>query len=65
MIAYANPAFDTIAAMRKRQRDPEAALGDGYGLIRFNKRTRKTTFECWPRYADVSQGDRPSILAGQ
>ncbi len=58
MIAYANPKFDTIAAMRKSQRDPTALLGDGYGLIRFNKPTRRTTFECWPRYADSSQGDQ-------
>jgi hypothetical protein len=33
-------------------------LGDGYGLIRFNKKTRETTFECWPRYCDVSEGDQ-------
>ena len=32
-------------------------LGDGYGLVRFNKKTRVTTFECWPRYADMSKGD--------
>ena len=57
MIAYANPAFDSMPEMRKSQRDPKAILGDGYGLIRFNKRTGETTFECWPRYADVSQGD--------
>jgi hypothetical protein len=24
--------------------------GDGYGLVRFNKATRKITFECWPRF---------------
>ena len=58
MIAYANPEFDKIAVMRKNQRDPKAMLGDGYGLIRFNKKTRETTFECWPRYADISEGDR-------
>ncbi len=57
MIAYANPRFDQIAVMRKNQRDPIAMLGDGYGLIRFNKRTRETIFECWPRYADVGEGD--------
>jgi hypothetical protein len=58
MIAYANPKFDTIAEMRKSQRDPTAMLGDGYGLVRFNKPTRRTTFECWPRYADIAQGDQ-------
>jgi hypothetical protein len=58
MIAYANPEFDKIAVMRKNQRDPNAMLGDGYGLARFDKKARQTTFECWPRYAEVSQGDR-------
>ena len=57
MIAYANPAFDKIGVMKQNQRNPEALLGDGYGLIRFNKRTRQTTFECWPRYADLAEGD--------
>lgn len=57
MIAYANPRFDNIRDMRKQQRDPQAVLADGYGLVRFNKRTRETTFECWPRYADLSEGD--------
>jgi hypothetical protein len=57
MFAYANPAFDKIREMAKQQRNPEAFLGDGYGLVRFNKKTRETTFECWPRYADVSKGD--------
>ena len=57
MFAYANPAFSKMKEMRKNQRDPKAMLGDGYGLIRFNKRSHETTFECWPRYCDLSQGD--------
>jgi hypothetical protein len=57
MIAYANPQFGNIRTMREKQRDPSADLGDGYGLIRFNKPERTITFECWPRYADVAQGD--------
>ncbi|MCP5520260.1 MAG: hypothetical protein H7A46_01775 [Verrucomicrobiales bacterium] len=57
MIAYANPAFDKIGEMKQNQRNPEALLGDGYGLVKFNKRTRQTTFECWPRYADLADGD--------
>lgn len=57
MIAYANPSFDRIQDARQQQRNPEVNLGDGYGLIRFNKRTRQITFECWPRYADLSRGD--------
>jgi len=47
MLAYANPA--DIRDERQR--------GDGYGLVRFNKRTRQVTFECWPRFADAGQGD--------
>lgn len=57
MIAYANPEFGDIRTLRSKQRDPEVNLGDGYGLIRFNKRTRAITFECWPRYADLNRGD--------
>jgi alkaline phosphatase D len=26
--------------------------GPGYGIVRFNKTDRTTTFECWPLYAD-------------
>ena len=37
-----------MKVMRQKQRDPEAFLGDGYGLVRFNKKTHDTTFECWP-----------------
>jgi hypothetical protein len=57
MIAYANPGFDNIKVMKENQRNPEALLGDGYGLIRFDKKTRRTTFECWPRYANLDEGD--------
>lgn len=57
MIAYANPAFGTMPQLKQNQRNPEALLGDGYGLVRFNKRTREIRFECWPRYADLAQGD--------
>ena len=57
MIAYANPAFADGKALAAHQRDTDAMLGDGYGLIRFDKKTRETTFECWPRYANLSDGD--------
>jgi len=57
MFAYANPTFDTIQAMAASRRDPKAMLGDGYGLIRFEKKTGRTIFECWPRYANLAQGD--------
>lgn len=57
MLAYANPEFDRLQDMKAKQRDPKAHLADGYGLIRFRKSTRTIRFECWPRYADLSQGD--------
>jgi len=41
MMAYVNPESDS--------------KGGGYGLIRFNKKEKTTTFECWPRYADVTK----------
>ncbi len=45
MMAYANP--DDLRDETKR--------ADGYGLVRFNKRTGGVTFECWPRF---SQGEQ-------
>ena len=46
MLAYANPP--DIADERQR--------ADGYGLVRFDKHTRRITFECWPRFSDVTNG---------
>jgi hypothetical protein len=43
MIAYVNPESNS--------------KGSGYGLIRFNKKNKTTTFECWPRYVDVKKTD--------
>jgi hypothetical protein len=48
MLAYANPTD----IQDERQR------GDGYGLVRFDKRTRRITFECWPRFANAIDGDK-------
>ena len=41
MHAYANP--------------DSPSNGAGYGLIRFKKADQSVTFECWPRYEDVTQ----------
>ncbi|MEM8954104.1 MAG: hypothetical protein AAGD22_08145 [Verrucomicrobiota bacterium] len=41
MQAYANPTEDNFKAA-------------GHGLVRFNKRTREITMECWPRFVDVA-----------
>jgi hypothetical protein len=46
--AYANP--EEIQDEKKR--------ADGYGIARFNKTKRTITFECWPRFSDVKQGDQ-------
>ncbi len=46
MLAYANP--QDVADEKQR--------ADGYGIARFNKQTRKITFECWPRFADAKHG---------
>lgn len=43
MMAYVNPE--------------SASKGGGYGLIRFNKKEKEVTFECWPRYVDVTSSD--------
>lgn len=43
MMAYVNPE--------------SPSHGGGYGLIRFNTRTKNVTFECWPRNIDVTQPD--------
>ncbi len=47
MMAYANPT---------NVRD-EAQRADGYGIVRFDKSKREATFECWPRFAKVGDGD--------
>ncbi|NNE91371.1 MAG: hypothetical protein HKN23_06970 [Verrucomicrobiales bacterium] len=46
MIAYANP----------EDRSDEKKRADGYGIARFNKKTREITFENWDRFADASTG---------
>ena len=48
MLAYANP----------EDRTDETKRADGYGIARFNKKTREITFECWHRFADVKGGDK-------
>jgi hypothetical protein len=45
ILAYANP--EDLKDERRR--------ADGYGLVRFDKRSREVTFECWPRFSDGRQ----------
>ena len=48
MHAYANP----------EDRNNELKRADGFGIARFNKKNRSVTFECWPRFSKVSNGDQ-------
>ena len=48
MHAYANP----------EDRSNELKRADGFGVARFNKKNRTVTFECWPRFSKVSDGDQ-------
>ena len=48
MLAYANPRRSTAT------NDSEPTV---MASSRFNKNDRTITFECWPRFADVRQGD--------
>ncbi len=48
--AVANPRRTGLQPARLYDRAP------GYGIIRFNRRTRKITFECWPRHVDPEKG---------
>ena len=48
MMAYANPP----------DRRDEKQRADGFGIARFDRSTRQVTFECWPRFASVDDGDK-------
>ena len=48
MLAYANPA----------DRRDETKRADGHGIVRFDKRDQTITFECWPRFHSVDDGDQ-------
>ena len=36
--------------------------GSGYGLIRFDKAGNQVTFECWPRYEDVTKPEAKQFV---
>lgn len=60
MYAYANPDPSRQGG-RKADKPSEAGLApnegwaDGWGIVRFRKPTREVTFECWPRWEDVTR----------
>ncbi len=37
-------------------------LSDGFGLVRFNKKARSITFECWDRFADVTKAGAKQMI---
>ena len=47
MMAYANPP--NIKDEKQR--------ADGYGIVRFHKKSQEVTIECWPRFSDAKKGD--------
>ena len=60
MVAYANPdeRLQNIAGVKPGDKsNADANWADGYGLIRFHKNSGEVTFECWPRFADVTRPD--------
>lgn len=62
MVAYANPHPDRrkITAWSEGEKltlDELEGWGDGYGVIRFRKKSGEVVFECWPRFADVTQAE--------
>ncbi len=56
MYAYANPGLKNATQVRSGEVHPNR--GDGYAIARFNTKTGQSIFECWPRNADLSQGDK-------
>ena len=56
MVAYANPVVDPTRP-KQGGTPPAEDRAAGYGVVRFKKSTGEVTFECWPRFADVTQPD--------
>jgi len=46
MLAVANPSPE-------RNHDPLTTRAAGFGIVKFNKKTREITIECWPRNVDI------------
>ncbi len=57
MYAYANPYEGKLNYPKWREKGQWGKLAAGHGIIRFNKKTRKITMECWPRGVDVTKKD--------
>ena len=46
--------FDNKITMHAYANPDSNSNGAGYGIIKFNKTENNVTFECWPRFVDVS-----------
>ena len=46
--------FDNKITMHAYANPDSNSNGAGYGIIKFNKTKNNVTFECWPRFVDVS-----------
>jgi len=47
MLAVANPSPE-------RNHDPLTTRAAGFGIVKFNKKTREIAIECWPRNVDIT-----------
>ena len=54
MHAYANPTHR--GRLRAGIKDKNS-MADGWGVIIFHKESKEVTFECWPRFSDLSKPD--------
>ncbi len=57
MHAYANPEFGIKDFKYVVDEKLPLRGADGFGLVRFNKNTRKIMMECWPRLVDITSKD--------
>lgn len=53
--AYANPEFGVPDYKYRVDKNAPLRGADGFGVVRFDKPTRKITMECWPRLADITK----------
>lgn len=53
--AYANPEFGIPNYQYQVDDDAPLRGADGFGVVRFDKATRKITMECWPRLSDITK----------
>ena len=57
MYAYANPDENNKLYPKWRDEGHWGKLAAGHGIVRFNKKDRTITMECWPRGVDVTKPD--------